>query len=84
MTNTSIDWDPPPLSPDDRRLVDAYVQTGVPLDSLVYTDRFKDLVRTLGAASDDERVLRDTYLRLLALRKRSMLPRLYEHSTSAG
>ncbi len=66
-------WELPPLSPEDQKLLDAYVRVGKPVDQLPYTDSFGKLVAFLGAQdSDAERY--NIFQRLLYLRKRGRLP----------
>lgn len=77
MTANDFKWDQGPnLSTDDERLIDEYVRVGVPLDSLPYTEDIEDLVRGLGRDVTQDH-LRDVFRRLLALRKRGVLPRVY-------
>ena len=73
-------WEAPPLSSEDERLVNAYVQTGRSLDELAYTPQFEELVRSLGRSMtrDD---LHAAYKRLLTLRKMGRLPRLIDVGT---
>jgi hypothetical protein len=82
MGNSPFNWDAPAVDSHDLRLITAYQETGVPLDALVYTDKFRELVKRLGHTEADEATLRTVYLQLLGLRKRSLLPRLYESSSS--
>jgi hypothetical protein len=78
--STEIDWEAPPLTPEDDRLVEAYTRTGLALDELAYTKAFEDMVNSLGrAATRDE--LHWVYKRLLNLRKRGRLPRLIDVRT---
>ncbi len=76
MPGEEIIWDAPPLSPEDQRLVDAYVRVGRPVDELAYTDAFDDLYSMVnGSAGPASK--HDVYKRLLTLRKMARLPRLY-------
>lgn len=69
-----IDWDAPPLSPYDQRLIEAYMAVGRPLDDLPYSDAFDQLMERMGI--DDTRENRHAiFKRLLALRKMGRLPR---------
>lgn len=66
----------PTLSEEDQRLIDAYVKTGVPVDQLAYTPAFDQLIQSLGRRD----TIQEKYLvfqRLLNLRKRALLPRIY-------
>ena len=75
MTRDEFDWIGSPLSAEDQRLVDAYVQTRRPLDDLAYTPEFEQLVQSLkGEASLAD--LHSVFRRLLTLRKMGRLPRL--------
>lgn len=64
-----------PLSEDDQRLVDQYVNTGLSVDELPYTDDFDHLVESLRGAGD-QRSNQEIYRRLLNLRKAARLPRV--------
>lgn len=71
-----LQWQPFQLQPDDARLVDAYIRTGRSLDDLPYSPHMDDLLRAAGRKpSDDER--RYVWKRLLSLRKRALLPRVF-------
>jgi hypothetical protein len=66
----------PPLTDEEQRLIDAYEKIGVPLDKLAYTPEFDRLIQMLGKPNTlDEKYL--VFQRLLSLRKRSRLPRIY-------
>ena len=66
-------WELPPLSPEDQKLLDAYVRVGKPVDQLPYADAFDKLVALLGVeGSPAERY--NIFQRLLYLRKRGRLP----------
>jgi hypothetical protein len=69
-------WRVGPLDADDRRLVDAYQQAGVPLDALPYTDAFERLVERLGHGEPTRERMHDVFRQLLRLRKMGRLPRL--------
>lgn len=77
MTLEEFNWESPPLSSEDEALIQAYVQTGVPIDSLAYTRTFRELVKRIGCDPNDENELRRVYRRLLSLRKRGVMPRIY-------
>jgi hypothetical protein len=80
MTASEFDWSGAPLSSDDEALIDAYKAVGVPVDALPYTPEFDKLIERLGlpVAPPSQRSI---YRRLLTLRKRALLPRVY---TTAG
>ncbi len=84
MTSNEFNWEPTAASEEDQRLIDAYVEIGVPLDSLVYTSAFKKLTRAAGRNPTIDSDLRKTYLRLLTLRKQSLLPRIYRGPSEHG
>jgi len=75
MMKTEFDWESPPLSADDSRLIQAYLDVGVPADALAYSDEFEAMCRTL-MGNSDRGTLRTVYQRLLFLRKQARLPRL--------
>ncbi|MEM9881885.1 MAG: hypothetical protein AAF800_03070 [Planctomycetota bacterium] len=77
MTIEEFNWESPPLGQQDQALVEAYQRIGVPLDSLAYTEKFLELVREAELNPNEMEDLRHTYRRLLGLRKRGLLPRLY-------
>lgn len=68
-------WTVRPLPAEDQKLVDAYVQTGVPADRLAYTEAFEELVKRLGRPVEPNE-LHAVFRRLLLLRKMGRLPRL--------
>lgn len=72
-TNESI-WKSTPLSAPDSKLVDAYVQIGISLDSLPYTPEFQELAKKAGLNPRDDSELHQAFRRLVNLRKRAMLP----------
>jgi hypothetical protein len=69
-----FDWSAPPLSAEDRVLINAYVESGRTVDDLPYTSELDAIVRATGLAPTDENK-RVVLQRLLALRKRGQLPR---------
>lgn len=69
-----ITWEAPPLSADDERLINAYLQVGRAVDQLPYTDDFERLFRMLGLP-DSQAGRHDLFTRLLTLRKMGRLPR---------
>lgn len=70
-------FDLPPLTEEEQRLIDAYVQIGKPVDRLPYSNDFDRLIKKLGKPNSmDEKYL--VFQRLLSLRKRARLPRIYE------
>jgi hypothetical protein len=75
MSDTTFDWESPPLSPEDLRLAEAYRELGIPLDALVYTEAFEELCERLHG-NRDRSTLRSVYVRLIGLRKRARLPLL--------
>jgi hypothetical protein len=75
MTEQQFLWDPPPLAPDDERLIEAYRAIGKPLDDLPYTEEFERL-RERVAAADTNESRHFLFRRLLRLRKTGRLPRL--------
>jgi hypothetical protein len=77
MTNEGFSWEAPQVTAEDQRLIEAYLDTGVALDALAYTDDFQSLARKFGVAEPSDEDLRVLYRRLLALRKKGVLPRLY-------
>ncbi len=84
MTTDQFQWEAQPPSAEDQRLIDAYLEIGLPLDGLAYTDQFKELAKRAGFDPTDDSSLRMAYRRLLALRKRALLPRIYASSPSAA
>ena len=67
----------PPLTDEEQRLIDAYERIGVPVDKLAYTPEFDRLVELLGKDNTmNEKFF--VFQRLLSLRKRSRLPRIYQ------
>jgi hypothetical protein len=86
MTRDEFDWIGPPLSAEDQRLIDAYVQTRRPLDDLAYTLDFERLVEDIKGEASMEN-LHAIFRRLLTLRKMGRLPRLADavvHSIVKG
>jgi hypothetical protein len=74
---SDFEWTVEPLDAADERLVDAYRRIGVSLDALAYTDEFDKLCEEVSGHSD-RATQRATYKRLLSLRKRGRLPRVYD------
>lgn len=72
----SFDWNPPPLSDEEQRIVDAYTRLGTALDDLAYTPDFEELCRGVvdGEVNDYKR--HHIFKRLLGLRKTGRLPRV--------
>ena len=70
-----FDWEAPPLSAEDQRLVEAYTHAGRALDDLPYTEQFEDLFARLGLKDTLEN-RHSVFKRLLRLRKTGRLPRL--------
>ena len=68
-------WELPPLSFEDRRILEAYRQVGRPVDQLPYTTDFEKLVGILGWG-DSLELKHSIFQRLLLLRKRGRLPRI--------
>lgn len=79
---TEIFFKLPELSPEDQRLIQAYEEVGVPLDALAYSENFKRLVKLSGLDPEKQEHLRNSYRRLLTLRKQSLLPRVYSSSST--
>ena len=69
-----FDWNLPPLSADDERLIEAYKVSGRPVDDLAYTEQFEQMIRLLGVP-DSQFERHVIYRRLLTLRKMGRLPR---------
>ncbi len=68
----------PPLSTEDKNIVEAYREVGCPVDQLPYSPEFDELMRHLGkpdSASEKFAV----YQRLIQLRKRGRIPHLLQH-----
>ena len=75
MSN-EINWDAPPLTPEDERLILAYQRTRRALDDLPYTEDFERLCKELGA-NETRQARHGVFKRLLTLRKSGRLPSLY-------
>ena len=71
-----IEWDAPPLTPEDERLITAYQRAGRPLDDLAYTEEFERLCLEVGA-NQSRQDRHQVFKRLLTLRKSGRLPSLY-------
>lgn len=67
-------WLPPPLTREEERLVELYVQTGRSLDALPYTEEFERLVEKYQGDKSPE-ACREVWMQLLRLRKQARLPR---------
>lgn len=80
MTVEDFSWQTAELDSDDQALVEAYERTGIPLDALAYTPEFRELVKLLKKDSTDESELHSVFTRLLNLRKRGLLPRIYQRA----
>ena len=81
MTNKLDDfWTLPTLSPEDQKIVDAYVQVGTPVDQLPYTEDFNKLMRKLNEAEASDERKYQVFQRLLQLRKKARLPRIAQPS----
>ena len=76
---------PSPLDPQDRELIDAYINVGVPVDQLPYSTSFEELfakvVGELGL-TDDQHSRKQVFHRLANLRKSGRLPRLERLSSN--
>jgi len=73
--SSELSWLPPPLTPNEERLVNIYLQTNTPLDALPYTEKFEELVKSYcGEETRDAR--HDVLMELLRLRKQGRLPRI--------
>ena len=71
----SFSWDAPPLSPEDQRLIDAYLRTRRAVDELPYTREFEHLLHDVDA-TDTLESRHAVFKRLLTLRKMGRLPRV--------
>jgi hypothetical protein len=69
----AFNWNAPPLSAEDQRLIDEYVRVGRSVDDLAFTKEFEDFCDRLLGRHDRE-TQRDVFLRLLRLRKQARLP----------
>ena len=63
----------PPLTPEDQRLLDAYVQLGKSVDRLPYSPDIVKLMDLLGLPNSEQQKFQ-VFQRLLYLRKRGRLP----------
>ncbi|MCI0366231.1 MAG: hypothetical protein L0219_20410 [Phycisphaerales bacterium] len=79
---SDFNWEAPPLSAEDQKLIEAYMAVGQPLDELPYTEAFDRIVRLIGATKTEESK-HSTWKRLLYLRKRALLPRTSSSSGSS-
>ena len=75
MTFEEFNFEVTPLSTEDEVLVAAYERCPLPLDRLPYTEEFEQLVRDIEKNPADQVAMRNTFTRLLNLRKRGYLPR---------
>jgi hypothetical protein len=73
-------WELPILSPEDQKIIDAYIQVGAPVDQLPYSDAFKKLMEKLGEDKPSEERKYQVFQRLLQLRKKARLPRITQPS----
>lgn len=67
-------WESPALSPEEQKLVDAYVGLGRSVDDLAYSEEFEKLCDRLYGDHSRE-TMRVAFLQLLRLRKQARLPR---------
>lgn len=74
--STDFDWSPPPLAPEDARLLDAYASAGRSVDDLAYTDDFEDICCAVLDGPIDNSRRHYLFKRLLTLRKQGLLPLL--------
>lgn len=63
------------LSPDDQKLLDAYLQVRKSVDQLAYSPEIDKLIELLQLPNTDQTKF-NVLQRLLSLRKRGRLPRL--------
>jgi TRAP-type C4-dicarboxylate transport system substrate-binding protein len=68
------------LSDEDRRIINAYLSTAVPVDFLAYTEHFDRLYERL-QGEGETRSKADIFRRLLNLRKRGQLPRMFRSAS---
>jgi len=71
----AFNWEAPPLSAEDERLVDAYVRSRRALDDLPYTPEFDKIVTEI-SPTDTSEARHAIFKRLLTLRKMGRLPRI--------
>ena len=64
-------WELPLLSPEDQKIVDAYLKVGKPVDQLPYSEDFKQLMHELGEENPSEASKSHVFQRLLQLRKKA-------------
>jgi hypothetical protein len=74
--NPLFDFDLPPLSSEDQRLVEEYGRTGRAVDDLPYTSEFLAMCQALGVA-DNDAARHDVFRRVVNLRKQGRLPRFF-------
>lgn len=80
-SSPGFDFTIPPLDAEDEHLIEAYRSVGRSLDDLPYTPDFDRLCGYLGKPLTDE-ARHMVYKRLVSLRKRGRLPRVYVSSES--
>jgi hypothetical protein len=80
---SDFDWEPPPLTSDDERLIAEYTKMGKSVDDLPYTEEFKKLVVQLGLPDTDANK-HQVFWRLLRLRKMGRLPRVGDVISSSS
>lgn len=68
-------WDPPPLDPEDEKLLRAYEEVGRPIETLPYTEDF-ERIRELVGRPDTDAARNQLYVRLQSLRTMGLLPSL--------
>jgi hypothetical protein len=76
MASDETIWQAPPLSAEDAAFIDAYATIGRTLDELPYTADFERMMDLLQRPHDLDQ-MHYVFRRLLTLRKRGQLPRLY-------
>lgn len=67
--------DVPPLPHEDQELVKLYMEFGIPVDRLAFSEEFKRMVNMLRERGD-QRPESEIFNRLLNLRKAGRLPRV--------
>jgi hypothetical protein len=83
MTADDFKWSAPPLTSEEDELIREYLANGTPVDALPYTGEFDALVQRL-RLEPDEANKRLIFRKLLSLRKRGVLPRIYASASSSG
>ena len=74
--SAEFDWSPPPLAPEDARLLDAYASVGRSVDDLAYTEDFEGICHAVIDGPIDNSRRHYLFKRLLTLRKQGLLPLL--------